>query len=416
MGSRRPPQETKWGARNRPKGSKILAEVETFMNLLIHDLNEKEWEKISADYEGWKVISPDENIHPCMGCFGCWTKTPGECVIKDGFDHMSDLIHNAGEVVIISKYTYGGFSSFVKNVLDRSLGYLLPYFRIVKGEMHHKPRYPEKKPVTFIFHGNNLSDDEKKAAEKYVTAVCVNLNGILKEIRFEDFELDNKQEPLKETRTINTIYETVAFNCSTRGNNSNSGRFLNVVEGSLNGEVTRVNLASYINKPDEAIEFLLSAQKIILAMPLYVDGISSAMLKLMVDAEKECAGNKEQMKNKKVYVIANMGFYESKQLSNLNYMVKSWCLKCGFEYCGAVLIGAGVMMGQVLPLKNAGPGKFVYEDLIKMADAINASENLPDIYTRVNKFPRIAYYFAGNSGFVKTAKSNGLTKKDTLKR
>ena len=56
------------------------------MNLLIHDLNEEEWNRISEKYKGWEIISDNGTIKPCIGCFGCWLKTPGRCVIKDGYD------------------------------------------------------------------------------------------------------------------------------------------------------------------------------------------------------------------------------------------------------------------------------------------------------------------------------------------
>ena len=108
------------------------------MKLLIHDLNEKEWEEAAQQYEGYEVISDKGNIKPCVGCFGCWLKTPGQCVIKDGYDRMGALIHQAEEVTVISRYTYGGFSSFVKNVMDRSIGWVLPYMEIHHGEMHHR--------------------------------------------------------------------------------------------------------------------------------------------------------------------------------------------------------------------------------------------------------------------------------------
>ena len=90
------------------------------MKLLIHDYNNEEWSKVATNYEGWKIISDDGNIRPCIGCFGCWLKTPGQCVIKDGYDQMGKLIHEADEVLIISKYTYEVsaicylFSAFIK--------------------------------------------------------------------------------------------------------------------------------------------------------------------------------------------------------------------------------------------------------------------------------------------------------------
>ena len=135
------------------------------MNLLIHDLNDDEWKELSADYDGWEIISDNGSIKPCVGCFGCWVKEPGECVIKDGYEKMGALIHRADEIKVISRYTYGGFSSFVKNVFDRSIGWILPYFEIYENEMHHKKRYPEDKPITFIFRGEGFTDDDKEKEE-----------------------------------------------------------------------------------------------------------------------------------------------------------------------------------------------------------------------------------------------------------
>ena len=102
------------------------------MNLIIHDLNEREWTAISEKYKGWEIISDNGTIKPCVGCFGCWLKDPGQCVMKDGYNRMGALIHKADEVVVVSRYTYGGFSSFVKNVFDRSIGWVLPFLRCMR--------------------------------------------------------------------------------------------------------------------------------------------------------------------------------------------------------------------------------------------------------------------------------------------
>ena len=103
------------------------------MRLVIHDLTEDNWEIIKQNYSNDRIISDHGTIHPCIGCFSCWNKTPGQCVIRDGYENMGVLIHEASEVIVISRYTYGGFSGFVKNVFDRSLGYVLPQFEVIAG-------------------------------------------------------------------------------------------------------------------------------------------------------------------------------------------------------------------------------------------------------------------------------------------
>ncbi len=50
------------------------------MKLLIHDLNDYEFKNLSDDI---KIIEKTEPINNCIGCFGCWVKTPAKCVIND---------------------------------------------------------------------------------------------------------------------------------------------------------------------------------------------------------------------------------------------------------------------------------------------------------------------------------------------
>ena len=316
---------------------------------------------------------------------------------------MGKLIHEAEEVLVISKYTYGGFSSFVKNVFDRSIGYLQPFFRFYKGEMHHTPRYRERKNIRFIFRGSNLSEEDKNKAQKYVKAVATNLHAKIVDISFEncpvhdDVKADKVVDPVKETANTG---DTILLSCSLRGDNSNSKKLLDVVAGKLDDDATSINLSSYVNKLDELSDIIMSADKLVFGMPLYVDGLPSTVVKLLELLEKR------NISNKKVYVVSNLGFYESKQLENLMSMVKSWCDTCGLEYCGGVAVGAGGMMGSVIKYGYNGPGKYVYECLVTLSEKINKSEQLSDIYTKAYKFPRILYFLYANSGMKRGLKKN----------
>lgn len=88
----------------------------------------------------WVNLS-QKHIKPCMGCFGCWVKTPGLCVANDDANDMVRKMVNCDLVVELSPVTFGGYSSELKKVLDRSIPILLPYFKRIKGEIHHYQRY-----------------------------------------------------------------------------------------------------------------------------------------------------------------------------------------------------------------------------------------------------------------------------------
>ena len=47
-------------------------------------------------------------IRNCVGCFGCWTKTPGRCVIRDDAVKVYPLIAQSDKLLYVSRVKYGG--------------------------------------------------------------------------------------------------------------------------------------------------------------------------------------------------------------------------------------------------------------------------------------------------------------------
>lgn len=164
------------------------------MRLLIHDLDEKTFlELLPEPLKDVKVISDDGTIKSCIGCFGCWVKTPGECIIEDNYSNLGEDISKSDEVTLISRCTYGGFSPFVKNVLDRSISYIHPNFEIRNGEMHHKRRYDHHYDLKVWFYGEDLTEQEKKTAETLVKANSINMDCKVKSVAFvkDPFEIQD---------------------------------------------------------------------------------------------------------------------------------------------------------------------------------------------------------------------------------
>ncbi len=145
--------------------------------LLIHDLNMKDSKKITPLLPpNSKILSKEiNNIKGCLGCFNCWVKTPGRCIIEDSYTEMPKYILEGDTFVIITEIKYGCYTYFIKNIIDRSIGILLPFFQTVNGELHHTPRYD--KPLKFIVigYGEDVTSDEEETFKELVHGNAINL-------------------------------------------------------------------------------------------------------------------------------------------------------------------------------------------------------------------------------------------------
>ncbi|MBR4471285.1 MAG: flavodoxin family protein [Erysipelotrichaceae bacterium] len=379
------------------------------MRLVIHDLDPKGWEQIAKNYEDCEIISDNGKIRPCVGCFGCWNKDPGKCVMNDGYENMGYLIHHADEVIVISRYTYGGVSSFVKNVFDRSLSYVLPHFDIFDGESHHKKRYEEEKPYTFIFYGHDLSEKEKESARSYVKAVSRNMHTLIKEVIFKETEEEKRPSV---TKAELPHYKVILLNASMRFKDGNSAKLAGQLSSQLKKENQIIDLAAYLNKMEELVHILEEASDLVLCTPLYVDGLPSQLIRLMETMQKKYKGE-----SKRVYLLSNMGLYEDRQLTNLFEATKKWCDVMNFDYSGGLGIGAGELVGGFMNAQRFGkwPLKKIAKGMDQLSQAIHNDLEMKDIFCGP-EFPRFLYLAIANSGWKRMAKHNGITEKDLFRQ
>ena len=141
------------------------------MKVIIHDLG--------PEYEGLiegkcsRAVAADGKYAPCQGCFGCWTKHPAECFMKDNLQQICRVIGRADELVIITKNLYGAYSAAVKNILDRSIGTSTPFSTYRGRQMHHTLRYGKHDLWKVVVYGE-ASEAEKATFRAMAARNAVN--------------------------------------------------------------------------------------------------------------------------------------------------------------------------------------------------------------------------------------------------
>jgi len=114
-------------------GDETLAPVEEALLALLRD----------GGNEVRRYSMRDVPLAHCQGCFECWTTSPGLCKTDgDAGREIAAAIIGSDLMVLLTPITFGGYSSEIKKAMDRSICLVLPFFRRVGGEVHHRRRYP----------------------------------------------------------------------------------------------------------------------------------------------------------------------------------------------------------------------------------------------------------------------------------
>lgn len=138
-------------------------------------------------------------IANCMGCFRCWTKTPGKCVIRDDATAVYPCIAKSNKVIYVSRLKYGGYDSVMKTMLERAIPIQQAFIRIHNDETHHVQRAVTPKQATIIAYGD-IDEEERDIFRNLIARNASNMS-------FESYNIIFTTEAMLDDM-VNKVIET----------------------------------------------------------------------------------------------------------------------------------------------------------------------------------------------------------------
>ena len=127
--------------------------INIYLEELVRDL-------LDGGHSVQEIALRDLKIHYCTGCFGCWVKTPGECVVRDDSDFVRRRVIQSDLTLMASPLILGFPSALLKKVNDKFLPLIHPYIELVQGECHHRSRYERYPVLALLLEPEHDTDEE----------------------------------------------------------------------------------------------------------------------------------------------------------------------------------------------------------------------------------------------------------------
>ena len=355
---------------------------------------------------GWETEAFDlreQQIAPCKGCFGCWIQTPGVCVTDDAARVSARAMAGADLAILVTPVTFGGYSSELKKMLDRSIGNISPFFTRIQGETHHEPRY-DHAPDLLVVGVSEAAEESEAALFRLLAARnAVNLHApraVAEVVRPGD-PVDGLLAAMGVSTTssvadappVATLLprfaaagdvpapdegpgsppsEVLLLVGSPRRRRSTSaslgGYLLDALE-QRGARVSSLHLHTVLNEGPSGVERLLAdfgrADLVILSSPLYVDSLPAGVIRAMetlhrpapsADSRDRSTDSGDRLPGsggRTLVAIVNSGFPESAHSSVALSICRRFAAESGLRWLGGLALGGGgAVDGR--PLAEAG--------------------------------------------------------------
>jgi len=200
------------------------------------------------------------------------------------------------------------------------------------------------------------------------------------------------------------------LNGSPKSGTSASGLLINGLCRRLDSKSEYTILSVMGLCKQEFLAQLSDKDAMVVAFPLYVDGIPSHLLRFLYEIKNEITPINPKLM---VYAIANNGFYEGEQNALALSMMQHFCTAANIRWGQGLGVGAGGMINAA-PI-GAGPLKSIGTALDTLAGNIKGKLAGDNFFTQPN-FPKFLYKLGGHFNWRNAAKKNGLKRKDLYKQ
>ncbi len=204
--------------------------------------------------------------------------------------------------------------------------------------------------------------------------------------------------------------KVLLLNGSPKPNESASLIILDEIAKRLGSSNELVSVHAIKTNQEEFLKTAVGIDALVVAFPLYVDGIPSHVLRLLYDIKDRVKTLNPEMK---VYAIVNNGFYDARQNCLAIEMVRHFCVASGIKWGQGLGVGGGGMVSRTLIGK--GPLTDLGLALDKISAKIGSLESGEDTYVEPN-FPKFLYRISAHFGWRSQAKKNGVKRKEIYRQ
>ncbi len=392
-------------------------------------------------YETEHIILREKSIGNCNGCFGCWLKTPGICVIDDDNRELSEKFVQSDLLIMLTPVTFGGYSPELKRMLDHFIANVSPFFTTIDGESHHRKRYAAY-PDLLAIGWLDQPDDRQTAIFRYlVMRNSINFYsakagcGVICRTEGTEAIRQTLAELLRGLETGSQVRMELPDAGTASGMDDPPRKALLLVGSPRMEKSSSASIGGYLLEELETrgvatqtvhihkavrdkrrlsglLEAVDSADLCILAFPLYIDSIPEPVIALMRMIRER---RRERFSRCGLAAIINCGFIESHHNDAALAICAEFAGESAFAWMGGISIGGGEGLVHGRPLRQlGGPAIPCRTALDCVAEALAAGDPVPeDACRRLARpfVPAWIYRLVGTWNWKKQARRSGVSQR-----
>jgi multimeric flavodoxin WrbA len=295
----------------------------------------------------------DLPLRYCTGCWGCWTKTPGECAAQDASLEMDRAVINSDFTLWAAPLRMGFPSYLLKMAMDKHVPLIHPYMVVDHMEAHHRKRYAryprlgllvEKEATTGARDLQIVSDIFCRTALNLKTRLefCLTTEtpeaDLVRRISLPASQPLPLPGPLPATRgaAVPPPARLALFNGSPRGRRGNTPILLGEFAKGF-GKESEMHHLIQIKQTGQFVQAFSEAECAWLGFPLYTDAMPGSV-KHFIEALEPLAG---RANNPPLGFLVQSGFPEGLHSRYIERYLEKLAERLGSPYLGTIVRGSG---------------------------------------------------------------------------
>jgi multimeric flavodoxin WrbA len=308
----------------------------------------------------------DLALHHCVGCWGCWVKTPGQCTSGDASLEIDRAVINADFVLWAAPLKMGYPAELLKRALDKHLPLIHPYMEVAYGEAHHLRRYVRYPRVALLLEKEAGTDEgDLRIVSDIFGRMAINFKTRLEfSLTTEVLPVElagrigapaAKALPLPEHLqatagvAITPPARLAIFNGSPRGRKGNTPIMLEQFAQGFGRPVDTYHLVR-MKETDPMVQAFAQAECALIGFPLYTDAMP-AVVKHFIEALEPLIAQK---KNPPLVFLVQSGFPEGLHSRYVERYLEKLAARLGSPYLGTIVKGNGEGTRVMPPTMNQG--------------------------------------------------------------